>query len=74
MEFLAKIGFSDIQNVILLCRVNGDTYRKIREVVEDKYHRTLPDSDIVTVLVRSALGYRWELDMNGGQHSLGLLQ
>ena len=67
MEFLAKIGFSDVQKTILDCRVNGGTYGVIRETVERAYHRTLTDCVIVTVLTRSALGYKWEFEMSGGQ-------
>ena len=66
MEFLASTGFSDVQNVLLTCRINGGTYNDIRDRVHATFHRIIPDSVIVTALTRSALGYRWELDMSGG--------
>ena len=66
MEFIAREGLSETQIAILELRANKKTYKDIIGFILDNNHRYISDKLLVTILSRSALGYYWDFDINGG--------
>ena len=73
MEYLTRTTFSGNQNALVDFRANGNSYVKIIEYMNRRTGYNTSPQQIVTCLLRSAMGHHWDYISNTNKTNSGSL-